>query len=134
VYQQVSVPEGSNVRGSAYGYLHTCVVPKDNQKCNSSPEFGAFIRVGIDPNGGTNPNDSDVVWSGNAQPHDTWQHISVDATATAGTVTLFIYTSQSQFPSADNAEAHLNRVYFDNASLTLEGGGGAAAGASNAGS
>lgn len=131
VYQQVSVAEGSNVRGSAYGYLHTCIVPKDHQKCNSSSQYGAYIRVGIDPNGGTDPNDSDVVWSGNAQPHDTWQQMTVDATATAGTVTLFVYTSQSQFPSADgDVEAHLNRTYFDNASLTLAGEGGAAPGAS----
>ena len=134
VYQQVSVPEGSNVHGSAYGNLHTCVVPKNNQKCNSSSEFGAFIRVGIDPNGGTNPNDSDVVWSGNAQPHDTWQEISVDATATAGTVTLFIYTSQARFASADgDVEAHLNKAYFDNAKLVIGGGGGAVAGSDSGG-
>ncbi len=134
VYQQVSVPEGSNVHGSAYGYLHTCVVPEDNQKCNSASQFGAYIKVGIDPNGGTNPNDSDVVWSGQAQPHDSWQEISVDATATAGTVTLFIYTTQSSFASADNnVEAHLNRTYFDNAKLSIGGSGGAAAGASSGG-
>lgn len=134
VYQQVSVAEGSNVRGTAYGYLHTCLVPEDNQKCNSSTQFGAYIKVGIDPNGGTNPNDSDIVWSGNSSPHDTWQQLAVEATATAGTVTFFIYTSQSTFGSADNnVEAHLNRTYFDNASLTLAGGGGAVAGSGDSG-
>jgi LysM repeat protein len=131
VYQQVSVPEGSNVRGTAYGYLHTCLVPDNEEKCNSSTQFGAYIKVGIDPNGGTSPNDSDIVWSGNAAPHDTWQQISVEATATAGTVTFFIYTSQSTPGSADNdVEAHLNRTYFDNATVTLAGGGGAVAGGS----
>lgn len=130
VYQQVSVPEGSNVHGSAYGYLHTCLVPEDNQKCNSSSQFGAYIKVGIDPNGGTDPNDSDIVWSGQIQPHDSWQEAGVDATATAGTVTLFIYTSQATFGSADNnVEANLNRTYFDNAKLVIGGGGGAVAGA-----
>lgn len=127
IYQQVSVPEGSNVRGSAYGYLHTCLVPKGHQKCGSVPDYGAYIKVGIDPNGGTNPNDGDVVWSGPASPHDHWQEIAVEATATGGTVTFFIFTTQTQTPQADDKqwETHLNKAYFDNASLVIGGAGGA---------
>ncbi len=126
VYQQVSVPEGSIVRGSAFGWLHTCLVPKDNQKCNSNGEMGAYIKVGVDPNGGTNPNDSNIVWSGQAQPHDRWEEISVSATATSGTVTFFIYASQQRVLSLSDEhepEGYLNKVYFDDARLVVTGQG-----------
>lgn len=119
VYQQVSVAEGTNVQASAYAYLHTCNIPKNSDKCGSAVESGAFTKIGIDPNGGTNPYDSDIVWSGEIRPHDRWEEMSVSATATGGTVTVFLYVTQ-QMPS------DLNKVYFDNARLRAGGEGGAA--------
>lgn len=125
VYQQVSVPEGSNVQGTAFAWLHTCDIPEDNEKCNSSDSFGGYVRIGIDPNGGTSPGDGDIVWS-DGRPHDQWGQLSVSATATGGTVTLFLYAAQ-QLPS------ELNKVYFDNAKLVVGGGGGSAPASSNSG-
>jgi len=117
VYQQVSVPEGASVRGRAWAWLQTCDIPDNADTCDSSPEFNAFTRVGIDPNGGTNPNDADVVWSEQIAPHNQWGRMRVDATATAGTVTLFLFATQ-QWP------AELNNVWWDNALLRLNDGEG----------
>lgn len=122
VFQQVSVPENSNVRARAWAWLHTCNPPKDKDgkpkgKCGSAVESGALTRIGIDPNGGTDANDSDVVWSESKRPHDRWEELSVDATASGGTVTLFLYTTQT-------SPADLNNVYWDESRLEVGGGGG----------
>ncbi|HVU13799.1 MAG TPA: LysM domain-containing protein, partial [Phototrophicaceae bacterium] len=120
IYQQVSVATGSNVTGTAWAFLRTCKIPDGATKCTSSPDSNAFTRIGIDPNGGTNPFDADVVWSANATPHESWQQMTVSATATGSTITLFLYTTQ-QWPE------QINQMYWDDASLTLGGTGGVAA-------
>lgn len=120
IYQQVSVPDGANVTGSAWAHLKTCNIPEGFESCGSAVESGAYTRVGIDPNGGTNPYDSDVVWSPPAMPHDRWEQLTVSATATGSTVTLFLFTTQ-EWP------AELNNVYWDDASLSIGGAGGVAA-------
>lgn len=119
IYQQVSVPQGENVTGSAFAYLHTCNVPDGFDNCGSAVESGAYVRVGIDPNGGTNPYEADVVWSPSAMPHDRWEQVTVSATSTGTTVTLFLFVTQA-WPSS------LNSVYWDDASLSIGGVGGAA--------
>lgn len=126
IYQQVAVPVGATVTGSAFAYLRTCNIPEGFDNCGSSPESGAFTRVGIDPNGGTNPLAGSVVWSASAAPHDQWGQMTVSTTAASGTVTLFLYTSQT-WPS------EINNVYWDDASLIASGGTGAppAAGTTN---
>ncbi len=121
IYQQVAVPQGENVTGSAQGQLHTCNLAPNSTTCGSAIESGAFMRVGIDPNGGTNPFDSDIVWSNNAMPHDRWENIVVSATSTGPQVTLFLFTTQL-WP------AELNSSYWDAASLTIGGAGGAVSG------
>jgi LysM repeat protein len=122
LYQQVSVTNGANISGSAYAFLRTCRIPDGSDRCQSTPDSNAFTRIGIDPNGGTNPFDEDVVWSSNAAPHETWQQMTVSATATGATVTLFLYATQ-QWPS------QLNNVYWDDAVLSVGGSGGVAASA-----
>ncbi|MEP7293037.1 MAG: LysM peptidoglycan-binding domain-containing protein [Chloroflexota bacterium] len=125
VYQQVGVPNGSNVSASAYAFLRTCDIPDGSDRCESSPDSNAYTRIGIDPNGGTNPFDSDVVWSSNAAPHESWGQMNVSATATGETVTLFLYATQ-QWPK------ELNNLYWDDASLSIGGSGGVAAAAPGA--
>jgi LysM repeat protein len=120
IYQQVSVPDGSNVTGSAWAHLRTCNIPDGSENCGSAVESGAYTRVGIDPNGGSNPYDSDVVWSPSVMPHDRWEQVTVSATATGGTVTLFLFVTQ-EWPS------EINNVYWDDSSLSIGGAGGAAA-------
>ncbi len=120
LYQQVSVQQGANVTASAWAYLKTCDIPDGFDNCTSATGSGAYTRVGIDPNGGTNPYDSDIVWSGNATPHDTWGQMTVSATTTGTTATVFLFATQ-QWP------LELNNVYWDDAALVGGGAGGAAA-------
>ncbi len=121
IYQQVAVPQGSNVVGSAYGQQKTCNPAPNTPTCGSAVESGAYMKVCIDPNGGTNPYDSDVICSANALPHDRWEQISVTATSTGPTVTMFLFNTQA-WPS------QLNTAYWDEASLTIGGAGGTAPG------
>lgn len=117
VFQTVNVSEGDNVRGEAAAQIKAC----DGQtgSCSSNSSTGAQVRIGIDPNGGNDPNASEIVWSGWSTPHDRWERISVEATATGGQVTLFLFSTQG-------APAVSNYSYWDDAKLTLGGGGGSA--------
>jgi LysM repeat protein len=123
IYQQVTVQDKSNVQASAFAQVKACNIPDNSTTCGSAVESGSQTRIGIDPNGGTDPNDGDVVWSNWAQPHDQWLQMTVSATTTGTTATLFLYSTQS-------STADLNRTYWDQVSLTGGGSGGAAAGAS----
>jgi hypothetical protein len=112
VYQQVYVPRGSTVRASVWAWLHVCGDPgsANPQACGSDPNSGAGVRIGIDPDGGGNPNAREIVWSGFATPHDRWGNVSVEARATGSVVTLFLFTHQHN-PKA------FNNVYWDSAYL-----------------
>lgn len=117
-YQQVSgIKPGSIMRGSAFGLLYTC----NNQATScisngarvSDRASGAYIKVGIDPSGGTDPNSPLINWSSNSAAFDNWTAVSVDATACNTSVTLFLYSTQA-LPMA------LNNVYWDDASLRVQ--------------
>jgi hypothetical protein len=126
LYQQASVPANTDVTASVWGRLKTCNLPRGQggvltgDNCGSAIESGAYIRVGIDPTGGTNPVAGTVVWSANSTPHDRWEQIAVSARSAATTVTVFTWVTQ-QWPS------DLNNVWFDDAALVL--GANAPAGA-----
>lgn len=117
IYQQVSVAEGENIQASAWGHIIACNLAPDADKCGSAVESGSQIRIGIDPNGGTDPTDSDIVWSNWIQPHDRWEQVGVSATTTGTTATLFLYSTQPNV-------AHVNRTFWDGTSLQGGGSGG----------
>jgi LysM repeat protein len=119
VFQQVSVTQGTNIQASAWAQVKACNPAPNATSCGSAVESGSQTRVGIDPNGGTDPNDSDIVWSGWVQPHDQWLQMSVSATTTGTTATLFLYSTQA-------STAAINKTYWDQASLTGGGTGGSA--------
>ncbi len=126
VYQQVAVPERTPLIGSVSAWVQTCNSRDGSGNfvgypCGSTAESGVFVRVGIDPNGGTNPYDPSVIWGAPIAPHDRWETASVTATSVGPLATFWIFTSQS-WPS------DFNNRWFDNASLTTGGPGGAAAG------
>ncbi len=122
MYQTVTTTPGTNLTASAWAQIKTCtIVNTGADNCASSGESGAYTRVGIDPNGGTNPYDTDVVWSPNIAPHDTWLQMSVSATTTGGSATIFLFASQ-------NLPTQLNTLYFDDAYLGVGGAGGTAPG------
>ena len=110
VYQRVSVAAGTNVRGSARGFMER----------GSTPPPGAQFRVGIDPTGGENPLNPAVVWSPWVASPNSWVQATVDATSASGAVTLFLYSTQTS-PSNPNA------MYWDDARLETGGAGGTAA-------
>ena len=114
VYQHVSVPAGHNVTAGAWSHIRACNPPKGGTSCGSAVESGSQTRIGIDPNGGNNPNDGDVVWSNWSQPHDRWAQITVNATTTGSTATLFLYSTQSNV-------AVINKTYWDNTSFSSSG-------------
>lgn len=120
VYQQVGVAAGSNVTASAWAQVKACNLG-GSSNCGSAIESGSQTRIGIDPNGGNNPNDGDVVWSNWAQPHEQWQQLTVNATTTGGTATLFLYSTQG-------SPADINKTYWDNTSFTGGGPGGSSGG------
>ncbi|TVR24322.1 MAG: LysM peptidoglycan-binding domain-containing protein [Anaerolineaceae bacterium] len=103
VYQTVNVPVGATVRGSAWYVM------------DISDGAQSQARVGIHPNGGTNPFDSAVRWSdwgGNQPVTAGWRELSVQATSTANRVTIFLYTTQ-------RAPTERNGIFWDDASLVI---------------
>jgi LysM repeat protein len=107
IYQQVTVNPESDLRATAW-------VLQDNSSASN-----ARVRIGIDPNGGTNPLGSGIVWSGSYSTVGSWIEMSVDATSIAGTVTVFIYATQA-WPNDPND------IYIDDAALVVGGEGGTA--------
>ena len=67
------------------------------------------FKVGIDPNGGTNPTSGNIIWSPQANPGPTWTQIAVEATAASQTITLFL---KAQNPAVSSLPS-----YFDDADL-----------------
>lgn len=119
IYQQVAVQANTPINASAWAQVKACNPAPDATSCGSAVESGAQTRIGIDPNGGTDPNDPDIVWSGWVQPHDQWLEMTVAATTSGTTATLYLYSTQA-------STAAINKTYWDKA--TLKGGGVAGAG------
>lgn len=119
LYQAVNVTAGTALRAEVTTQVKSCTPANEGSGCGSSLESGASTRIGIDPDGGTDPGAAEIVWSSFLEPHDQWLTQGVDATATGGTVTVFIYHTQ-RVPNT------FNNVWMDNVKLFAGGGGGAA--------
>ncbi|MBI4771226.1 MAG: LysM peptidoglycan-binding domain-containing protein [Chloroflexi bacterium] len=113
LYQQVPVNKGASLRFSAYAQVWSS--SKDDPTVSTSSGL-VTVRVGIDPSGGTNPAAAGVIWSAPVESYDRWSLLSVGATASASTVTVFVYSSVRW------AVKH-NDVYWDDASLEAVAGG-----------
>jgi hypothetical protein len=121
IYQTVSgIQTGTNVQATAWSQIKACNLG-GGTSCGSSPASGSQTRVGIDPTGGSDPNNPAIVWSAYVTPHDTWLSQTVSATATGASVTVFLYSTQPNI-------ADLNKTYWDDVSLTGGGSGGVAPG------
>ncbi|MEL6150408.1 MAG: LysM domain-containing protein [Chloroflexota bacterium] len=121
LYQTVGVTPGTNLTATASSYLIACTLDDDDEfgKCASDPASGAQTRIGIDPDGGDDPNAPEVVWSQWEQAHNYWGQMQVQATATGGSATVFLYMTQATVQQ-------FNYAYWDNAVLAIGGEGGAA--------
>ena len=103
IYQNLTVAPGTILNASAWGFIE------------NAGGSEAKIRIGIAPNGGTNPF-AEVVWSGWSSAVNSWNQVSVQATAASSQITVFLYATQS-WPNDPNG------VYWDEASLVATGSG-----------
>ncbi|MCA9888136.1 MAG: LysM peptidoglycan-binding domain-containing protein [Anaerolineae bacterium] len=104
VFQTVpNIPEGTTLRFRAWVY-------QDNASAS-----GARTRVGIGVNSGS-PVTGSITWSPWMRSTRSWQEVVVEATVPAGSVTVFIYSTQ-RTPNNPNA------VYYEDAELIAVGEG-----------
>lgn len=122
-YQRVSgLSTGQALKLTAYGWVYTCndtttsCIIAEHPYRRSDTAAGASLKVGIDPNGGTDPLAGSVVWSASAAPYDQWAELSVTAAAAGDSVTVFLYMTQA-------AGLAINNVYWDRVSLVRTEGG-----------
>ena len=113
VFQTVSnVTPGSTYRFTVYAYGRGS---SDNYPAASETGLLMNVRVGIDPNGSSLWNDGDVFWSGTINPHDIWQPVSVEVTATGNQLTVFTAADWG-VEGVNQCRKHLD-VWFDTAEL-----------------
>lgn len=96
---------GTVLRFQAYGHAWSTT---DTE--SSSSDTDVSMRIGIDPNGQTNPFEPSVVWSGTVSARDTYQLFTVEATVSGTQVVVFLRGSTT-YPVAQTD------FYWDNASL-----------------
>jgi hypothetical protein len=89
LYQTVAVTAGTTYQFSAYAFLWAITKQEDATVGHESDSNMSF-QVGIDPGGGTNGTAGTVKWSGGSQTMDAYTQQSVSATATGGTITVFL--------------------------------------------
>lgn len=112
VLQTVTVKPGSTYRFTVWAR------GRGSNNDYPAPSEGGLrmdVQVGIDPNGSGLWNDADVKWSGFIQPHDTWQQVSVEITATGDKVSVFTAADYG-LQGVNQCRAHLD-VWFDTAEL-----------------
>ncbi len=121
VFQTVSVPPGSRVRFTVFGYGRASneQPPAASMGSNWVPR----MRVGIDPEGKGLWYDGGIVWSGEVNTADSWVAFSVEATAGAsGKVSVYV---DNKFRTVQPV-AHMD-VWWDDATLSVVGGSAATA-------
>ncbi|MFP4394647.1 MAG: LysM peptidoglycan-binding domain-containing protein [Anaerolineales bacterium] len=107
------IPPGSVVEGSFYAHAWACG-EDDNGALSCAEPHAFYFQVGIDPNGGTDPFSSNVVWSDPYYHYDKFGLVGpVQATVgEAGAATLFMR-------AYGKWQLKHNDAYMDNASLKL---------------
>jgi hypothetical protein len=111
VYQTVrGLTPGATVRFSAYAHAWSCGDDEHGPYSCAEP-YQMLFRVGIDPNGGTNPWGGGIVWA-SGYSYDEYRMIGpVEAqVGESGTVTVFLRAT-AKWPLKHND------VYWDDASL-----------------
>jgi LysM repeat protein len=105
IHQTVDgIAEGTRLRATGYAYIRNA----------SGAVPGA--RIGIGSNTGGNPLAGNITWSGWQRNLNSWQEVSVEAVVPAGSVTVFMYATQT-WPNDPNV------FYFDDISLVVGGTG-----------
>ncbi len=112
VWQNVAVTAGSTYRFTVQANGRGT---NDNYPSPSEGGLQMNVRVGIDPNGSGVWHDGDVNWSGMINPHDSWQAVSTEVTATSNTITVFTSANWG-VQGVNQCRKHLD-VWFDTAEL-----------------
>lgn len=118
-YQQVSVPANANLTFTVWGMAWSTGKSWDGEFSDvqySAEPTPVNMKIGIDPTGGTNPFSPNIVWSGSANPYDSYIQFSLSTQAQGDTVTVFMYSRPEEL------RKH-NDIYWDAASLVADGGG-----------
>lgn len=114
VWQTVgNIPPGSQVRFCAYSRLYA-------QNANFGKEasitgLNGRSQVGIFPNGAANWDNTGIVWSGTANPHDTWVNICTTAGPVGDTGQVTVFTRNDWRGSG---AIHLD-AWWDQAELVI---------------
>lgn len=91
VYQTVEVPPETRVRFTVFGYSFAS---NEDPPTSSVQDRVPRMQVGIDPEGRGQWYAEGVVWSGENNNLDSWQQLSVEATAgQSGKVTVYVSTN-----------------------------------------
>jgi len=112
VLQTVNVTPGSTYRFTVWARGRGS---NEDYPAPSESGLRMDVQVGIDPNGSGVWSDGDVKWSGFIQPHDQWQQVSVEVTATGDKVSVFAAADYG-LEGVNQCRAHLD-VWFDSAQL-----------------
>lgn len=112
-YQVVhNIPPNSVVQGSFVAHAWTCGEDEPPLSCGDPNSF--YFRVGIDPNGGTDPFSGNIVWSAPYYNYDKYGAVGpVQATVGANGVATLFLEALGKWPNKHND------AYFDNPSLIL---------------
>lgn len=112
LYQQVGEVEADSwLRFSAYAWVWSSVL---DDPAVSEDDGNVFVQVGIDPDGGQDPNSEDIVWSEvTYEIYDGWREYVVVTQAAAEEVTVFIRALVGQ-------PVRNTRVWFDETRLVRD--------------
>src|SRR5574341_23743 len=89
-----NVKQGAIYRFTAYGQSWSWAEPdgykppSDGSKPPANTDV--YMRIGVDPTGGTDPFSPNVVWSGNQSPRDAYALFQVDVTAKSTQLVVFL--------------------------------------------
>lgn len=99
VYQVVENPQltpGTRIQFSAYGQGWSCIQGADCSAGVSVEPANMYMRVGIDPTGGTDPHSRTVKWSNYFNPIDRYEIQCVETVAESNRIVVFTWSSPDQ--------------------------------------
>lgn len=112
LFQRVPVAAGENLRFAANIYIWSSATFEDPNE--SIQPQGVKVSVGIDPNGGTDPTSSAIVWSAPVEYYDEYREITIGTVSLGTSVTVYVRSTVS-------GAVGVNNLYVDKASLVSSG-------------
>lgn len=114
VIQDVAVTAGQTYTFTFYAWGRAS---QDQYPAPSDNGVDFTVRAGIDPTGSGLWSNSNVVWGSTASPHQSWQQVTVTATAANSTISVL---TDANFGGPGHCRKHLD-IWFDKAELVGSG-------------